>query len=108
MAVLCLYKCPSLTDLFAIPLFTLPAEFQGSIGIPGVAGFPGGPGLKVRFIFYRFSFRSSDLRKPFNFSFFPCGFRGRLDPRVSEELQDGRETEGMRVLWDHLDHLECR
>lgn len=99
---------PSAGITVGIPLSALAAEFQGSIGIPGVAGFPGGPGLKVNFVFYRFSFRSSDLRKPFNFTFVPCGFRGRPDPRVSEELQDGREAEGMPVLWDHLDHLDSR
>lgn len=62
----------------------------------------------MSFIFYSFSVRSSDLRTPFNFTFVPCGLRGRPDPRVSEELQDGRETEGMQGLWDELDHLECR
>lgn len=89
-----------------ITLFT-PAEFQGSVGIPGVAGFPGGPGLKVSFVLYRVSFRSTGLRKPF-FTFVLWGCRGRPDPRVPEELQDSRETEGTQVLRDYLDHLESR
>lgn len=47
-------------------------------------------------------------RKSPNFIFIPFHFRGRRDQRVSEELQDDRETEGMQVLWDHLDQLDSR
>lgn len=43
-----------------------------------------------------------------NFAVILCPFRGRPDQRVSEELRDGRETEGMLVLPDHLEHPESR
>lgn len=36
------------------------------------------------------------------------GRRVKQDPRGSEEVQDSRDPEGMRVAWDQLDHQDSR
>lgn len=62
---------------------------------------------KLNYLTHFFCWKSLTGRSS-NFTFILCHFRERLDPRESEELQDGRETEETLVLWDHLDHPESR